>query len=128
MTKGLIGISGKKKAVVKINTLWTKTEVSILAYFVKNNNKPSTYREITRAYISASYSSYQKACEELVKRGYLIRDSKNLFKVREATFPQIQRGTETIEIPLPSFNIFLKKVKHVIRMKGDKDIKNVKSQ
>ncbi|MDA3779188.1 MAG: hypothetical protein PF487_02980 [Bacteroidales bacterium] len=67
----IIGTSGKNKAVVKINTLWTKTEVSILAYFVKKNNKPSTYREIARAYISSSYSNYQKSCEALLKRGYL---------------------------------------------------------
>ena len=113
MAKGLIGTSGNKKAVIKMNTLWTKTEVSILAFFVKNNNQVSTYRDITRGYISASYSNYQKACEELVKRGYLVKTEENAFKIRQSMFAQIQRGTETIEMPIPHFNAFLKRVKQI---------------
>ena len=113
MAKGLIGTSGNKKAVIKMNTLWTKTEVSILAFFVKNNNQVSTYRDIARAYVSASYSNYQKACEELVKRGYLVKTEEKAFKIRQSRFAQIQRGTETIEMPIPHFNAFLKRVKKI---------------
>ena len=113
MVKGLIGTSGNKKVVMKMNTLWSKTEVSVLAFFVKNNNRVSTYRDIARAYVNASYSNYQKACEELVKRGYLVKTEENAFRVRQSIFANVQRGTETIEMPIPHFNAFLKRVKRV---------------
>ena len=99
-----------RKIVVKEHTLWTKTEVSILAYFIKHNNKPAKYREITRAYISSSYSHYQKSCEELVKRGYLVKGEDHTFTVRESMWLQVKRGTESMEKRLPYLDIYLKKL------------------
>ncbi len=117
MGEDIIGI-GKKGLVVRVTTLWTKTSIKILAYFVKNNNFPSTYTEISRAYISSSRSNYQKACNELVKRGYLEKLDNGLFKVRKERWEQVKIGEDTINIKfkLPNFNKYLKKVKKINKM------------
>ena len=107
---------GDRRIVIKEHTLWTKTEISILAYLVKNNNKPVTYREIARAYISSSYSQYQKACENLVSRGKLEKLENGSFKGYKSSWKQIKKGTETTERSLPYFNHFLKKLKQRKRL------------
>lgn len=107
----ITGIRGDKGIWMKEHTLWKKTEMAVLAYFSLNNNKPSTYREITRAYVSSSYSNYQKACESLAERGVLekLRDGK--FKVRKGDWEMVKKGTETIERSLPYLETYKKKLK-----------------
>ncbi len=111
MVKGLIGSRGDKGIWMKEHTLWKKTEMAVLAYFSLHNNKPATYREIARAYVSSSYSNYQKACESLAKRGYLkkLKDSK--FKVRESDWEMVRTGKEHIIRSLPYFETYKKKLK-----------------
>jgi len=106
----LIGKRAKKGTVMKDHTLWEKKEIAVLAYFSKFNNNPSTYREITRAYVSSSYSSYQKACEELARRGYLDKLEGNTYKVSETDWPQVKEGKELMERSLPFFAANLKKL------------------
>jgi hypothetical protein len=110
MAKGLIGSRGDKRILIKEHTLWSKTEIAVLAFFSKNNNKPTTYRIIARAYVSSSYSNYQKSCEDLAKRGYLERLEDGSFRVRESSWGQIKKGTESFERKLPYFDSFLKKL------------------
>lgn len=106
---------GDKGIWVKEHTLWKKTEMAVLAYFSLHNNKPATYREITRAYISSSYSNYQKACESLVRRGYLERLNDGKFQVRKGDWEMVKKGTETIERSLPYFEGFKKKLKQGLK-------------
>jgi len=117
MTKGIVGSNKERKIIIKEQTPWTKTEISILAYFVKNNNKSSTYRDIARAYMSSSYSNYQKGCESLAKRGRLEKQKDDSFKVPEHSWEQLKKGIESTERRLPHFDLFLKKVKRVKRGK-----------
>lgn len=109
MKKG-IGSRGDRGIVVREHTLWTKTEIAVLAHFKRHNNRSTTYREVTRAYVSSSYSNYQKACESLVKRGYLEKLKDGSFKVCKGSWSQVKKGTETIERSLPYFDSFLKKL------------------
>ena len=111
MGKSFVGSKEDRKIVIKEHTLWTKIEVAVLAYFVKHQNKPATYREIARAYVSASYSNYQKACESLLKRGYLVKES-GIFRIHPAILPQIKKGKESVERDIPYFQVFLKRLKH----------------
>src|SRR3989344_2161558 len=107
---GIIGSRGDKGIWMKEHTLWKKTEIAILAYFSKNNNKPATYRDISRAYVTSSYSNYQKACEELTRRGYLERLGDGSFKVRKGSWEMVRTGKEIVERALPYFSVHLKKL------------------
>ena len=111
MAKGIIGISGNKSIVITEKTPWKKTEIAVLAYFSKHNNAPATYRDIARAYVSSSYSNYQKACEELVRKGYLIKLEDGKFRTNKCSWEQIEKGTETTERNLPYFQNYKKKLK-----------------
>lgn len=104
------GTRGDKGIVMKEHTLWKKTEMAVFAYFSKHNNKPATYRDIARAYVSSSYSNYQKACEELVKRGDLIKLEDGKFKVRKGSWEMVRTGTEQVARALPYFNSYLFKL------------------
>lgn len=107
-------IEGKKtsrRIKIEDHTLWKKIDMAIFAYFSKHNNKPTTYREIARAYMSSSYTDYQKACLELVKRGYLERLKDDSFKVRESDWEMVRTGTEHVIRALPYFKTYLKKLK-----------------
>jgi DNA-binding MarR family transcriptional regulator len=106
----LIGSRGDKGIWIKEHTLWKKTEMSILAYFSKHNNKSAKYREIARAYVSSSYSNFQKACEELTKRGYLEKLKDGCFKVRKESWEMVKNGKEVVERSLPYFHYYLKKL------------------
>jgi len=108
---GFIGTRGDKGIWIREQTLWKKTEIAVFAYFSKFNNKPSTYREIARAYVSSSYSNYQKACESLVKRGYLIKLQDGSFKVRESNWDMVKTGEEQVVRSLPYFSYFIQKLK-----------------
>jgi len=105
------GTRGDKGIWVKEHTLWKKIEMAVLAYFSKNNNKSATYMKIARAYVSSSYSNYQKACEELVKRGYLEKLKDGSFKVCESDWEMVKTGKEQIIRSLPYFDTYLKKLK-----------------
>ena len=107
----LIGHRKEKGIIVKEYTLWKRIEMAVLAYFSDKKNKPATYREIARAYVSASYSNYQKACEDLVKRGYLEKMKDGKFKVQKNKWEMVETGTEQVERRLPYFDIYLKKLK-----------------
>lgn len=107
----LIGHRKERGIMIREYTLWKRIEMAVLAYFASKKNKPATYREIARAYVSASYSNYQKACEGLRERGYLEKLDDGKFKVNESSWGQIQKGTETVERALPYFNSYLKKLK-----------------
>ena len=87
---GLIGSRGDKGIWVREHTLWKKTEIAVLAYFSKHKNKPATYRDISRAYVTSSYSNYQKACEALARRGYLEKLEDGSFKVREGSWEMVK--------------------------------------
>jgi len=100
-----------RRIVIRYKTLWSKTEVAVLAYFVNKNNERATYRNIARAYGSSSYSNYQKACKELIKRGYLTRPRKGLFRIKLKVFPSIAKGTETVELGIPYLRQHIKKLK-----------------
>jgi hypothetical protein len=106
----IIGTRGDKGIWVREHTLWKKTEMAVFAYFSRNNNKHSTYREIARAYVSSSYSNYKKACEELVKRGYLEKLEDGSFRVRDSDWKMVKSGKEIVERSLPYFDSFLKKL------------------
>lgn len=106
------GDKGNKRIVITEHTLWKKAEIAVLVYFSKHKNKPATYRDIARAYISSSYSNYQKACETLASRGDLIRLDDGKFKVRESEWEMVKTGKEKILRQLPYFNNFLRKLKH----------------
>lgn len=106
-----IGSRGDKGIWIKEHTLWKKTEIAVLVYFSKNKNKPATYREISRAYVSSSYSNFQKSCEELVRRGYLEKLKDGAFKVRKGNWEMVRTGKEQVERSLPYFDIYLKKLK-----------------
>lgn len=97
--------------VVEEHTLWKKTEIAVLAYFSSNNNKPTTYREIARAYVSSSYSNYRKACEALKERAYLEKLEDGKFRVNDNSWKQVKRGTETSERSLPYLQVYKKKLK-----------------
>jgi hypothetical protein len=97
----------KNKGIwVRVQVPWSKTEVAVMVYFSKTKNKASTYREIARAYVSSSYSNYQKACNELVKRGYLVRLEDGKFKVRDTALDIIETGKESFNIELPYFSYY----------------------
>lgn len=102
---------GDRGILVKEHTLWTKTEIAVLAYFVKNNNKPAIYREIARAYVKSNYPDFKKACESLLNKGKLERLEKGFFKIIDGKFEEIKKGKELVERPLPYFNYFLNKLK-----------------
>lgn len=102
---------GDRKIVVKEHTLWTKIEVSILAYFIKNNNKSATYRKITRAYIKSNYSYFQKACKDLVKKGKLENLENGSFKIKDNKLEEIKKGKEIVERAIPFLNFYVKKCK-----------------
>lgn len=105
-----IGSRGDKGIWMREHTLWKKTEIAILAYFSKNNNKPATYREIARAYVSSSYSNFQKACQELEKRGYLEKLESGAFKVQKRSWAMVKTGKEMVERDLPYFSVYLKRL------------------
>lgn len=111
MVKGFVGTRGDRGIMVKEHTLWTKIEIAVLAFFAKNDNASSTYREIARAYVSSSYSNYQKACNSLFERGWLIRLEDGSFRVHSGSWGQIKKGTETVERSLPYFDVYLRKVR-----------------
>ena len=113
MAKGLTVSRGDRRIVVSEHTLWTKTEIAVLAFFAKNNNLQTTYREIARAYVSGSYSNYQKACKNLKERGWLDKLEDGSFKVHQGSWEQVKKGTETIERSLPYFSQYFKKVKRL---------------
>lgn len=100
----------ERKITIKVGTLFTKTQISILAYFSKNNNKPATYKEISRAYVSSSYSNYQKACKDSVQGGWIEKDKENKYRVTKARWKDIKKGVIQIERDLPYFPYFLKKL------------------
>ncbi|VVB79511.1 Uncharacterised protein [uncultured archaeon] len=107
-----------RKIVIKEHTLWSKTEISVLAFFIKNSNRPSTYMEIARAYVSASYSNYKRACEDLVKRSYLERLKNGKFRVRKDSWEEVKAGKQTpVDRRLPFLDIYLKKVRKVSKAK-----------
>ena len=112
MVKGLIGSRSDRRISITEHTLWRKTEIAIFVYFSKHKNKPATYRDITRAYVKSNYSNFQKACEELVQRGYLIKLEDGKFKVRETEWEMVRTGKEKILRRLPCFDNYLKKLKH----------------
>ena len=122
----LTGSRGDKGIWMKEHTLWKKTEMAVFAYFSKHDNKPATYRDIARAYVSSSYSNYQKACEELVNRGYLIKQKDGKFKVRESNWKMVKTGKEQIERNLPYFNSYLFKLLPKEKQKQLKDARKVK--
>lgn len=107
---GLIGTRKEKGIWVREYTLWTKIQIAVLAYFARNNNKPATYTEISRAYTSSSYSNYQRACEKLKERGYLERLKDGSFKVRKNRWSNAKKGTEVVERGLPYFDVYMKKL------------------
>lgn len=107
----LVGKRKEKGIWVKEYTLWTKSQIAVLAYFKRNHNKPQTYREIARAYGKSNYTDYKKACETLAKRGYLIKLEKTKFKVSESDLNLIETGKESIERDLPYFKTFLNVLK-----------------
>lgn len=109
--KGIVGTRGDKGIVVSEHTLWKKTEMAVFAYFARFNNKPSTYRDITRAYVSSSYSNYQKACEQLAKRGWLKKLKDGKFMVNGSNWPNVKKGIEVVKRELPYFQSYLKKLK-----------------
>lgn len=100
-----------KKIVIQDHTDWTKTEIAVLVYFSGNKNKPSTYREIARGYVSSSYSNYQKACEHLVKKGFLVKTTNGRFSVGEGSWEMVKSGTETVIRALPYFNSYRRRLK-----------------
>ena len=106
----LIDSKEGRKIVMKDHTLWTKIEMAILTYFKKHNNKPTTYREISRAYVSSSYSNYQKACNNLVGRGWLEKLKDGSFKVHKSSWNDVKKGTETIERRLHFISHFTNKL------------------
>ncbi|MCW8966668.1 MAG: hypothetical protein OQK82_08300 [Candidatus Pacearchaeota archaeon] len=110
---GLFGARRDKGIVVREHTEWRKTEIAVLAYFAKNHNRPSTYRDIARAYISSSYSNYQKACENLVKKSYLRKLEDGNFKVIESKWTSVKEGVEKVRRDLPYFQSYLKQVRRV---------------
>lgn len=99
-----------RKIIIREHTLWTKTEIAVFAYFKKNNNNPETYMQIARAYFSSSNSNYQKACNNLLKQGYLTKTKDNKFKIHKRFMKQIERGTETVERPIPYLDKFVRKL------------------
>ncbi|VVB79957.1 Uncharacterised protein [uncultured archaeon] len=101
----------ERKIVITEGTMWTKTQISVLAFFAKNNNRPSTYIEIARAYVSASYSNYQKACEALVRGSWLEKTDDGSFKVVDARWSQVKENKFVIEREFPFMRKFLKKVR-----------------
>lgn len=107
----LEGKRGNKEIIIKDETLWKKREIAVLAYFSLNRNHPATYRDISRAYVSSSYSNYQKACESLRERGYLKRLKTGEYKVTEENWEIVKTGKEVIVRPLPYFKIYLEKLK-----------------
>ncbi len=111
MKKGLI-IRGnpERKIILQEHTLFTKTQISILAYFSKNNNKPTTYIEISRAYVSSSYSNYKTACNSLVKGSWIEKQKDGKYNVTTSKWRDVKRGIIQIERRLPYFDSFLKKL------------------
>lgn len=107
----IIGTRGDKGIWVKEHTLWKKIDMAIFAYFSKFHNKPSTYRDIARAYVSASYSNYQQACESLTRRGYLLKLENKKFKVNPRNWEMVKTGKEIIQRDLPYFETFINKLK-----------------
>ena len=113
----IVGTRRKKGIVVTDHTYWSKKEIEVLAYLVKNKNKPSTYREIARGYVSSSYSTYLMVCKDLVSRGYLMRlkDNTDLpttygYKVSDVDWPWVKTGKEIVERSLPYFTKSLKRL------------------
>lgn len=101
----------ERRISIREDTLWTKTQIAVLAYFNKKKNKPSTYREIARAYVKSNYTDYQRACIQLAKRGYLVKLEDNKFKVTKENLNLVKTGKEAVERPLPYFRTYLNKLK-----------------
>ncbi len=109
--KGIMGVRKERGIWVKEYTLWTKSQMAVLAYFSKYNNKPETYREIARAYGRSNYTDYKKACDKLVRKGYLERLEGGKYRVRKTAWEQVKRGIEIVQRSLPYFDYFLKILK-----------------
>lgn len=87
----IVGKRKEKGIWVKEYTLWTRIQMAVFAYFSKKNNKSASYREIARAYVKSNYPDYKKACDELVKKGYLeLKERK--YKVREVNWEMVKKG------------------------------------
>ena len=99
----------KKGTLIKIHTLWTKTQVAVLVYFKSYKNNPAGYREIARAYGRANYPDYKRACDQLFRKGYLDKTEDDLFYVRDSSLELAKTGKE--EISLPYFNESLRRLK-----------------
>lgn len=112
----IVGTRRKKGVVVTEHTYWSKKELEVLAYFIHNKNKPSTYREIARGYVSSSYSTYLKVCEDLMSRGYLqkikstTKQGNTTYKVSDVDWPWVKEGKETVVRPLPYLSANLKRL------------------
>lgn len=101
---------GDRKIMQHYHTLWTKSEIRVLAYFKKYPNL-STYRDICRAYVKSNYATFKKACEELRERGYLTVDSDGrYFPTRQGKI-LIEKGYFSICLELPYFDTFRKELK-----------------
>lgn len=92
-------------------TLWKLTDIKVLAFFKKNNNAPATYREIARAYTSASYSHFEKSCKKLLDFGTLEKIKDGLFIVHESDWSIVKTGKFSIEITIPRLSSCLKELK-----------------
>lgn len=109
--KSLIDKRKERYIVVKETTFWKKTEIAVLAYFIKYKNTPTTYLEISRAYMTSNSGDYQRACKSLEKRGYLEKLEDGSFKVRNESWEIVKSGKEVVERSLPYFQYYLKKLK-----------------
>ncbi len=107
-------ISTRRDGRIKVEevTPWTKTMIAVFVYFYVHNNRPSTYREITRAYTSSSYSNYQKACEELAGMGELNKASDGKFRVNSHSWKLRGKLQDTpMQRELPFAKYYLGKIK-----------------
>lgn len=114
----------KKGTRVSVNTLWSKNEVRVLAFFSKNYNEPATYLQISRAYISSSYSNFQKSCEDLAKRGVLKKLKNGSFKVSVSYWEAVKRGYELVQSPFPYFEDCFSKCKKLPRKIETESLEN----
>jgi hypothetical protein len=101
---------GDRKIMQHYQTLWSKTDIRILVYF-KKHKVPSTYMEICRAYVKSNYATFKKACEDLKERGYLSVDSEGKYLPTKQGKITIEKGYDTVAIPFPYFDSYLKEVK-----------------
>jgi SOS-response transcriptional repressor LexA len=107
-------LKGKRKEkgiVIKENTLWTKLQMAVFAYFIRNHNQPETYREIARAYGKSNYTDYKKACDILARKGYLVKLEDGKFRISDDDLEFVKKGKESVERDLPYLQSFLKILK-----------------